>query len=230
MAVASPAQRPELLDLLAYVRTYAGSLPTALELWRARVRADPLAIMTSAGLQHFLYAAGRVDEAEAEYRRSLGLPGDRAIVEGDALLRALVEGFARPVVAEHVARVRAAWLPQLASASGILDAIDDRDAALAGLRRELARAPDPRAVVPSVIAAAADYYGDVDLALEALATQFRLLGKAPTVPWDGALKHVRGTPGFKDLMRRYGYESYWRATGDWGDFCRPAGENDFECR
>jgi hypothetical protein len=58
----------------------------------------------------------------------------------------------------------------------------------------------------------------------------RLLGKAPTVRWDGALKHVRATPGFKELMRRYGYEAYWRATGDWGDFCRPAGENDFTCR
>jgi hypothetical protein len=22
---------------------------------------------------------------------------------------------------------------------------------------------------------------------------------------------------------------YWRSSGNWGDFCRPIGRNDFEC-
>ncbi len=34
--------------------------------------------------------------------------------------------------------------------------------------------------------------------------------------------------GFKDLVRALGVERYWRATGQWGDFARPAGEDDFE--
>jgi hypothetical protein len=37
-------------------------------------------------------------------------------------------------------------------------------------------------------------------------------------------------PGFKALMRETGLADYWRHTGDWGDVCRPVGDDDFECR
>ena len=30
-------------------------------------------------------------------------------------------------------------------------------------------------------------------------------------------------------MRELGLVDYWRAVGDWGDFCKPVGDDDFEC-
>ena len=44
-----------------------------------------------------------------------------------------------------------------------------------------------------------------------------------------SLENVRKDPRFKDIARDYGYYEYWRTTGEWSDFCRPVGEDDFEC-
>jgi hypothetical protein len=41
---------------------------------------------------------------------------------------------------------------------------------------------------------------------------------------------TRGTAEFKALLRDFRYVEYWRAQGTWGDFCRPTGPDDFECR
>jgi hypothetical protein len=32
------------------------------------------------------------------------------------------------------------------------------------------------------------------------------------------------------MLRDIGLVQYWRATGNWGDFCRAVGAADFECR
>ena len=44
------------------------------------------------------------------------------------------------------------------------------------------------------------------------------------------LSDVRRLPGFKDLARKLGLVDYWRKSGTWGDFCRPVGDEDFECQ
>lgn len=40
---------------------------------------------------------------------------------------------------------------------------------------------------------------------------------------------MRTLPGYKALMRETGLTDYRRETGDWGDVCRPTGDDDFEC-
>ena len=47
--------------------------------------------------------------------------------------------------------------------------------------------------------------------------------------WWPVMRDVRRLPGFKDLVRKLGLAGYWRKSGTWGDFCRPVGEDDFEC-
>jgi hypothetical protein len=47
--------------------------------------------------------------------------------------------------------------------------------------------------------------------------------------WYPHMAAVRRAPGFKDLVRDLGLVDYWRETGEWGDFCRPVGADDFEC-
>jgi len=36
-------------------------------------------------------------------------------------------------------------------------------------------------------------------------------------------------PAFEDSLRNAGIVDYWRASGNWGEFCPPVGADDFEC-
>jgi hypothetical protein len=40
---------------------------------------------------------------------------------------------------------------------------------------------------------------------------------------------MRQLPAFKELAKELGLVRYWRTTGQWGDFARPLGDDDFEC-
>jgi hypothetical protein len=35
--------------------------------------------------------------------------------------------------------------------------------------------------------------------------------------------------GVRLSLREIGFVDMWRKSGDWGDFCRPVGVEDFEC-
>ena len=58
-----------------------------------------------------------------------------------------------------------------------------------------------------------------------------LLNRAGAEPpaWSPLLRDTRATGGFKALVRDVGIARYWRETGNWSDFCRPLGSDDFEC-
>jgi hypothetical protein len=46
--------------------------------------------------------------------------------------------------------------------------------------------------------------------------------------WESYYSDMRKLPEFRQLARDKGLEAYWRATGNWADYCKAAG-NDFEC-
>lgn len=73
------------------------------------------------------------------------------------------------------------------------------------------------------IAPWAAWHGDTELALDALD---RLT--VPWVFWTRDMQDVRRHPRFKGLVRKVGLEAYFREFG-WNDYCRPLGEDDFEC-
>jgi hypothetical protein len=47
--------------------------------------------------------------------------------------------------------------------------------------------------------------------------------------WVPSRSGFRSDPRLKDNVRGLGYVDYWRGTGKWGEFCKPVGEDDFEC-
>ena len=98
---------------------------------------------------------------------------------------------------------------------------DDYDSGVAGAEKKLMLA-----------AHWAAYFGDPEFALQLLQgipLQEPDWMRGVTL-WRPVMRNVRTLPAFKDLVRDMGLVDYWRATGNWGDFCRPVGADDFECR
>lgn len=74
------------------------------------------------------------------------------------------------------------------------------------------------------------HYGDADAAFSALwRSQVELTGAEPSWLWLPVLSEVRRKPEFKNLLTRVGLVDCWRATGNWGRFCRPLSDHDFVC-
>ena len=107
----------------------------------------------------------------------------------------------------------------------------DREASRLALRRAF-NDPEPRP--PShefLIAVFAAHYGDLDLAFAALRKRFV---ETPTTDmfllWWPFENDLHADPRFKQIVLDLGLVDYWRRSGDWGDFCKPAGDEDFQCR
>ncbi|HSG33267.1 MAG TPA: hypothetical protein VLA37_01945, partial [Sphingomonadaceae bacterium] len=47
--------------------------------------------------------------------------------------------------------------------------------------------------------------------------------------WHPAFANLRPTKDFKQLVQDVGLDKIWRASGEWGDHCRPLSATDFEC-
>ena len=72
-------------------------------------------------------------------------------------------------------------------------------------------------------------FGDVDLALIAARRAFiEMHSVLVYLIWLPTYREVRKDPRFKVLLRDLGMVDYWRASGKWGDFARPIGQDDFE--
>ena len=207
-----------------------GRARDAIDLLKAAGSIDPLSLGRSFDLQLALDMIGRMQEADTEYRRIQDLDKAREDITHLALMRvwngkdnALIEARfdhfleRQTVPASWYARVRAVYRDAGAARAVIRAAFDDP------------ANQDPTR--QALIGIYAGHYGDPQLALAAI--------RRATVDmhsylvdwlWYPDLAAVRRTPGFKALVRDLGLVDYWRKSGNWGDFCRPVGEDDFECR
>jgi len=214
--------------LETFLRGNVGHIKQSLELVQGQARAQPLGLNESQGLQQWLDRLGRHDEAEAEYVRSRDLPGDRSSMELAALVRALGARDAERVAGQFARYLETGW-----ARSGDHALFSLRDApsdALALLRKQNEGWRDERAMPPFLAAAWASYYGDTDLAVEALRASPASLFARVGIIWDPVFAETRRTPAFKSFLRDFGFVDYWRAQNDWGDFCYPLSGDEFECR
>jgi TolB-like protein/DNA-binding winged helix-turn-helix (wHTH) protein len=108
--------------------------------------------------------------------------------------------------------------------------LDRPEKALADLRGIL---KDRRAAIhsgwgikPAIWAA---YLGDPRLAFE-LIHRVSLDTTYTRIVWAPFFSDMRRLPEFKALMTELKLVDFWRTTGKWGDFCKPVGAADFECR
>ena len=101
----------------------------------------------------------------------------------------------------------------------MLELLDDRPAALAWLRKAYERME----LSDYWIAVWAAYYGDTQLALDAM-----LRSPDSYTLWSPLMAEVRRQPQFKRIVKKLGLVEYWREF-TWADSCQPVGDDDFEC-
>jgi len=203
-----------------------GRIDETIELQAQVMTLEPQAMFVSRDQQWNLYAAGRFEESEAEYQRSQTLDGSHFEPDLVALLRALARPDTDPqTLRDLYQRLLPAQNPQPKWLYDFGAAIPGRQEMLAVLRKAVEAG---EGVEPPL----ADALGDRDLALTSLRsflTRFRGRSGVWWQPWLLVHSGVRADPRFKELMREAGLADYWRQSGKWADFCRPVGEDDFEC-
>jgi TolB-like protein len=199
---------------------------------------EPLAMFISRDLQFDYSAARRIEDAEAEYQRSLSLDGNDTEPTALAFHRMLARPDADPKALRdlHGRLVKARDWPFLLDLGG---ALDDREAMLTILR-EAAKDPAYGGGRAGIVMQmeTADALGDADLAADALR---RYLESSEGFA-DGSMRHkrywqfwtsphssVRAHPEFKKLLIETGVVDFWRQSGRWGDGCKPVGADDFQC-
>lgn len=171
---------------------------------------------------HFL--AGEFDDAE----RLLKEGGQSGGVSPAIIQHSLAQAMARRDRAHIVAAI--SRMPANNLHHQMLKLIDDREAALAELRRQ---APTGQvssgsfsANIPLGLWAA--YFEDPELALRFL--EAATVDSCNTgVLWNPLLRDMRQLPRFKTLVSNLKLVDYWRSSGKWNEFCHPSAEGDFEC-
>ena len=203
-----------------------GRYRDALPLLEAAHQADPINATIWTSRQINFIALGKFAQADESSRRALTTLG-KEVVDFPAMLQAM---SLRDSVA--LRKAVAGMDPPPTDINLVMATLSDNaPAALAELRR---RSVDPNmASGLTILAQWAAYFGDPELSLQ-------LARRAPREDfwsregltfalWLPFEKNVRRLPGFKDVMRELHLPEYWRASGNWGDFCHPIGTNDFEC-
>jgi len=198
------------------------------------VRLEPLALVPALQLGVAYQSNGDTDEAWREMDRARNLIGSVNLLYGSMLVVAM-ERRDRALIEEYMAMVdESPGIPEFGKTftRRMRELLDSPAQARTELRRMRG---EPRYSDPGsqdVIATYSAYFGDPELTLEILLDSADREQTALNVMWRiwwPLYQDMRRLPGFKDLARKTGLLDYWRETGNWGQFCRPLGDNDFEC-
>jgi TolB-like protein len=228
-AIAQPG--PDNYSIALILRSVGRNSDAVPHLQRL-VQTDPLVLAYSAELQLALYALGRIAEGNAEFKRGATLSGDANDKDYAELINMWVNKDVDPKVGK--ARLKT-FLQQAGNGyphgfATLADKLDDDKVVRAALHQVFDDPANQIWLFMLPIAQLADHLGDKDLALAAIRRAFVDMHSA----WAPALwayyeTDLRADPRFKDILREIGLADYFRSSGNWGDYCKPVGANDFEC-
>jgi len=198
----------------------------AAEYWRRAKVDEPLLAVFPADLAITYEMVGQFDQAADELAHGATLVDARPLVEFNKLMLAMVRGD-RAQIQKLIAGPD--WPAGDMVGRTMASHLSEPRTALAELRRAAADPAYPKSITAqSELAYWAAYFGDPQLSLQLM----RSVLSDPSfafVLWRPIVRDMRKLPGFKDLVRDLGLADYWRASGNWGEFCRPLDKNDLEC-
>jgi TolB-like protein len=205
-----------------------GRLRDVVRNLKKTTQVEPLSLVMSINLQIFLTAAGENEAAQTEYERSQGLAGDHTRASFRALLRMLYQGVAPTSMQEQYRTQAEDQRPNVPFFETVIESLGDREAARTILRQALEGPANQDQASLMYIYQLADALDDKALAL---ATLRRLVTEHDFSPaiWVAPHSGMRADPEFKQILREVGLADYFRASGNWGDYCKPTTGDDFEC-
>ena len=201
-----------------------GRARESIQYFQRASRAEPLFLAPAVRLQFAYDIAGDAQQAQLEFEKLSGLIGDPYFATLPSSLRA----FER----HDTQAMRASLLARVGKDDVLVKALDDP--AAAAHARQFYRdyyvnpAVRHRSFAMRQTAEWANWFGDDELALQAMGNFGPSL--ATYFIWRPEFAHLRRLPQFKALVRELKLVDFWRASGNWGDFCHPTGPDDFECR
>jgi TolB-like protein len=208
----------------------AGRPQQAIDYFRRARKADPLVAMPVMMLAITQDSLGNHTEALAAYAQARELIGARGPKQGYHLwsvLQADGPAAAKDLLEDYLIGANES-IPMPLHAAMVTN-ITSPEQALAEIRRtfeERELNDSARFVVMAIWAA---WFGDPELAIRILRSAVAKSYLPLLHVWVPIMQQVRQQPDFKTLLIDIGLVDYWRNTGNWGDFCRPLGEDDFEC-
>jgi tetratricopeptide (TPR) repeat protein len=208
-----------------------GQIKATIPCFERLRQADPLNMAVSVSLQELYDMSGRPADAQAEYERSKSLAGDHARADHWAVFRLMANKDAArtSIKAQFSEFMKVEEGIHIPVNHVVYEKLDDKPGSLAAIHQAFEDPANQDTNGMFIIALYADRYGDKDLALDAL-SRYRIdLGLSPRILWMPFSTNLRTDPRFKDILRIRGLVDYFRASGNWGDFCKPVGTDDFEC-
>ena len=209
----------------------------AIDYYQRAVRVEPLVVISHIMLGSAYEYCNNRTAAEAAGHRSKELT-DRHDLANILLLTLAIQENNRARIKEYSGLLANSGFDPNANKPGyrninnvMLPLLDSPEAAGVELQH-LFNDPDPAYKTPlhrGGIAVWASYFGEHELALQAFQEASESNAFIEFSIWRPLHKPMRRLPGFKELVRKLGLVDYWRSTGNWGEFCRPLGEDDFEC-
>jgi len=207
-----------------------GRLDVAIDHYERGRLSDPLNAQIAAYLSDAYLTRGDVDLALAEADRFGDYNGPRFVLaKASGLMAAMMSGDRAELDSRLTQLIESD--PDSSIAIAMRERLDDPEAALAELTRMLDEPRYQSAFQRNIIAIWAAHFGAPELALELVHDYLVRLknGRLAFLAWRGVFRDMRRLPAFKDLLRDLKLADYWRQTGDWGWFCRPLGDDEFEC-
>jgi len=214
---------------------FLGRPTEAIDYFQRTVRVEPLASTPHLMLGITNESRSNLDGALTEYKQARELSGQGAIPLLCLLVLALEE-HDRARIDEYAPLVMNSDLfgnidrTETRDINEVMHTLLDTPEQARTELGQISAAPayaDP--LSQSVLAVWASYFGEHELALQAFQKANAFNAFVAYAIFRPIHKPMRHLPGFKDLVTKLGLVDYWRATGNWGEFCRPVGEDDFEC-
>jgi adenylate cyclase len=212
-----------------------GRATEAIDYFQRLVRLEPLSSSAHLHLGLTYELSGNSDAAVMAMKKARELSNEPTVHNASLLVLALEENN-RTLIDEYVALVLSTELLGNINRSDTRDInqvmhalLDTPEKAIAQLRLFLTDPAYNNPMNRGGIAMWASYFGEFELALQVYREVFGSDSGSSWGIWRPIYKGMRQLPGFKDLVRELGLVDYWRTSEKWSDFCRPVGEDDFEC-